>query len=65
MLSNHFLISINVSLQTHSVSAKVIAYRNYKSIDDDAFLANLSVSSIVLELSNDIDIQVDIYDRTL
>jgi len=30
MLSDHFLININVALQKPSVSAKVISYRKYK-----------------------------------
>jgi len=50
MLSNHFLTNINVS-----VSAKVISYRKYKSIDKDAFLANLQVSSLVLDPPDDVD----------
>ena len=33
MLSDHFLVNINVSLQKQSVSTKVISYRRYKSID--------------------------------
>ena len=38
MLSDHFLININVSLPKKSVSAKVISYRKYKSINKEAFL---------------------------
>jgi len=34
MLSDHFLININVSLQKQSVSPKVISNRKYKSIDN-------------------------------
>ena len=30
MLSNHFLVNINVSLQKQAVSSKVISYRRYK-----------------------------------
>ena len=41
MLSYHFLVNINVSLQKQSVSAKVISYRRCKSIDKEAFLADL------------------------
>jgi len=37
MLSDHFLVNINVSLQKQSVSAKVTSYRRYKSIDKEAF----------------------------
>ena len=33
MLSDHFFININVSLQKQTVSFKVISYRRYKSID--------------------------------
>jgi len=49
MLSDHFLVNFNVSLQKQSVSAKVISYRRYKSIDKEAFLADLPVSSLVLD----------------
>ena len=47
MLSDHFLININVSLQKQSVSGKVI--RKYKSIDKDTFIADLRISSLVLD----------------
>jgi len=47
MLSYQFLINIDISLQTESVSVKFISYRKYKSIDMDAFLADL-FSGIVL-----------------
>ena len=49
MLSDNFLVNINVSLQKQSVSATVILYRRYKSIDKEAFLADLRVSSLVLD----------------
>ena len=49
MLSDHSLVNINVSLQKQSVSAKVISYRRYKSIDKEDFLADLRVSSLVLD----------------
>ena len=50
MLSDHFLVNINVSLQKQSVSANVISYRGYKSIiDKETFLADLRVSSLVLD----------------
>ena len=50
MLSDHFLVNIIVSFQKQSVSAKVISYRRYKSIDKEAFLADLRVSSLILDL---------------
>jgi len=43
------ITNIKVSLQKQSVSAKVISYRKYKSIDKEAFLADLRVSSLVLD----------------
>ena len=65
MLSDHFLVNINVSLQKQSVSAKVISYRRYKPIDKKALLADLRVSSLVLDPPNDVDHLVDLYDSTL
>jgi len=53
MLSDHFLISMDVSLQKQSISAKVISYRKYKSLDKDVFLADLWVSSLVLDPPDD------------
>ena len=53
MLSDHFLIYINVSFQKRPVSAKVISYRKYKSIHKDPFLANLRVTSLVLDPLDD------------
>ena len=44
MLFDHFVISTDVSLQKHSVSNKVISYLKYKSIEEDAFLADLGWS---------------------
>jgi len=41
MLSDHFLVTINVSLHKQSFSAKVISFGKYKSIDKEAFLAGL------------------------
>jgi len=65
MLSDHFLINIDVSFQKQSFSAKVISYRKYKSIDKESFLADLRVSSLVLDPPDDIDHLVDLYNRTL
>jgi len=65
MLSDNFLNNMNVSLQKQSVSAKVISYRRYKSIDMEAFLAHLRVSSLVLDSPGDVDHLVDLYDSTL
>jgi len=65
MLSDHFLVNINVSLQKQSVSVKVISYRRYKSIDKKAFLADFRVSSLVLDPPDDVDHLVDLYDSTL
>ena len=65
MLSGHFLININVSLQKQSVSAKVISYRRHKSIDNEAFLADLWVPSLVLDPPDDVDHLVNLYDNTL
>jgi len=55
MLSDHFFININVFLEKQSVSEKVISYRRYKSIDKEAFLADLRVSSRVLDPPDDVD----------
>ena len=60
MLSDHFLININVSLKKQSILTKVISYRRYKS-----FLADLEVSSLVLDSLDDVDHLVDLYDSTL
>jgi len=61
MVSDHFLVNINVSLHKQSVSAKVISYRKYKSIDKEAFLADLLVSSLVLDPPDDVDQLVDLW----
>jgi len=53
MLSDHFLVNFNVSLQKQFVSAKGISYRRCKSIDKEAFLADLRVSSLVLDPPDD------------
>ena len=65
MLSDHFLVNINVYVQNQSVSAQIISYRRYKSIDKEAFLADLRVVSLVLDSPDDVDHLVDIYDSTL
>jgi len=62
MLSDHFLINVDVSLQKQSVSDKVISYRKYKSIDKDVFLAYLRIYSLVLD---DVDHLANIYNNTL
>ena len=59
------LLIINVSLQKQSVSAKVISYRRYKSIDKEAFLADRRVSSLVLDSQDDVAHLVELYDSTL
>jgi len=63
MLSDHFIININVSLQKYSVSSKAFSYRKYKSIDKEAFLDDLRVSSLVLDPANDVSIYL--YDSIL
>ena len=65
MLADNFLININVSWQKQSVSAKIISHRRYKSIDKQVFLADLRVSSLVLDQLDDVDHLVDLYDSTL
>ena len=64
-MSDHFLININVSLQKQSVSAKVSSYRKYNSIDKQTFLTGLRVYSLVLDLADDVDHLLDLYDSTL
>ena len=63
--SHHFLITINVSLQKQTVSDKVISYRKYKSIVKEAILADLRISSLVLDPSDDVNHLVNFYDSTL
>ena len=63
VLSDHFLININASLQKQSVS-----YIKYKSIDMEAFLTDLWVSSLVLDDVDHLDVDhpdVDLYDSTV
>jgi len=62
MMCDFFLVNLTVSLQKQSVSAKVISYRKYKSIDNEAFLTDLRVSSLVLDPPDDADHLVDLYD---
>jgi len=64
ILLDHFLININVFLHKQSVSAKLFSYRKYKSIDKEALLADLRVSSLVLD-PDGVDHLVDLYDSTL
>ena len=65
MLSGHFFVNIIVTSLKQSVSAKVILYRRYKSIDKEAVLADRQVSSLVLDPSDDVDDLMDLYDITL
>jgi len=65
MLSDNFLININVTLQEQSVSAKFITHSKYGSIDKEAFLADLRVSLLILDTQDDVDHLVDLYDSTL
>jgi len=65
MLSDYFLININVSLQKQSVSARVISYRKYKSIEKEPFLGDMRVSSMVLDPPDNVDHLVDLYYITL
>ena len=60
MLSDNFLINIDVYLQKQSVLAKVISYIIYKSIDKKAFLADLRVSSLVLDRPDGVDHLMDL-----
>jgi len=60
MLSDNFLINIDVYLQKQSVLAKVISYIIYKSIDKKAFLADLRVSFLVLDPPDGVDHLVDL-----
>jgi len=62
---DHFLINIDVSSLIQSVSAKAISYGKYKSINKDAFLADLWISSLVLDPPDDVDHLVDLYNSTL
>ena len=64
-LSDHFFINNNVSLQKQSVSAKGISYRRYKSIDKEAFLADLRVYPLILGPPYYVDHLVELYDCTL
>jgi len=41
ILSDNFLIKIDLYLQKQSVSDKVISYRTYKSVDMEAVLADM------------------------
>ena len=58
-------LRFHVFLQKQSVSAKVISNIKYKSIDKGAFLADLRVSSLVLDLPDDVGHLVNLYDTTL
>ena len=58
MLSDHFLISINISLQKQYFSANSISYK-------EVFLADLQVSSLILDSLDNVDHLVDLYDSTL
>ena len=49
MLSDHFLVNINVSLQKQTVSATDISYRRYKSIDHLVDLYDSTLRDIVDE----------------
>ena len=64
-LSDNLLISIDVSLQKQSISDKVISCGKYKLINKDTFLADLHVSSLVLDQPDDMDNMVELYDSTL
>ena len=65
ILSDHFCININVSLQKQSVSNRVISNRKYKSIDKEVFFADLQISFLVLNPADDVDHLVDFHDMTL
>jgi hypothetical protein len=58
MLTDHFLINIEISLQTQYEST--ITYWKDRSIDKDTFLVDFCVSSLVLEAPDDVDQLVDI-----
>ena len=49
MLSDHFLISINVSLQKQSFSAKVNLYRKWKAIKKDEIIIFLGICVLALD----------------
>jgi len=51
--------------QELAISAKVISYINFKSIEIEPFLADLRVSSLVMDPPDDVDYLVDLYDSTL
>jgi len=65
MLSDHFLVNIDVSLQKPSVPTKTMSYRKYRSIDKDAFANDLRASHLIIDPPNDLDQLVDLYNNTL
>ena len=63
--TNRIFMYATVNIITIVHLAKVISYRRYKPIDKEAFLADLRVSSLVLDPPDDVDRLVDLYDNTL
>ena len=65
MLSDHFLVNIEVSVNKSPVSTKTVSYCKYQSIDKDIFLADLKATRLILDLPEDLDQMVDLYNSTL
>ena len=63
--SYHFLLNIDISLQKPILPTKTITYRKYRSIDQAALIADLSVSLLTANPPNDLEQLVDLYNVTL
>jgi len=59
------LLTLMYRYTNKCVSAKVISYRKYKSIDKEALLADLRVSSLILDPPDDMNHLIDLYNSTL
>ena len=65
LISDHFLVNIDISLQNLVLPTKIATYRTYRSINQAALIADLSVSLLATNPSNDLEHLVDLYNVTL
>ena len=65
MVSDHFLINIDVLLQKPPVPTKPVAYRKYRSIDKKTFVDDLKESRLIVDPPNDLEQLVDLYKKIL
>ena len=60
IISDHFLVNIDISLQKPVLPPKITTYRKYRSIDQAALIADLNVSLLESNPHDDLEQLLDL-----